>query len=78
MRQWMKSLQIFIAILLIVSIARTVHSQDGGTQTITDDMVNAIAAKLYCPVAKISPWIRAALPHVPTGAMKFASSWNRA
>ena len=52
MRQWMKPLQTFIAILLIVSIARTVHSQDGGTQTITDDMVNAIAAKLYCPVCE--------------------------
>ncbi len=52
MRQLMKYVQVLIALVMIVSIARTVNAQDGTTGAITDDMVNAIAAKLYCPVCE--------------------------
>ncbi len=52
MRYLVKSFQVLIALIMVVSIARTVYAQDGTTGAVTDDMVNAIAAKLYCPVCE--------------------------
>ncbi len=52
MRHLMKSFQVLIALIVVVLIAQTVVAQDGTTGAVTDDMVNAIAAKLYCPVCE--------------------------
>ncbi len=52
MRKLARVVELLIAVMMVTAIARTVNAQDGAVQPITDDMVNAIAAKLYCPVCE--------------------------
>ncbi|MFN8530538.1 MAG: cytochrome c-type biogenesis protein CcmH [Anaerolineae bacterium] len=47
-----KALRPFILLVMAFSISRTIYAQDGGTVTVTDDQVNAIAHTLYCPVCE--------------------------
>lgn len=51
-RQSLKLARLIVALLLVVGVARTIYAQDGAVREITDDEVNAIAHKLYCPVCE--------------------------
>ncbi len=46
------SILLVLAALIVVS---TVNAQDGGKKKVTDDEVNAVASKLYCPVCEGVP-----------------------
>jgi cytochrome c-type biogenesis protein CcmH len=51
-RKLLKLAHVGLLLMLVAGIASTVYAQDGGVRTITDDEVNAIARKLYCPVCE--------------------------
>ncbi len=45
-------LVLFLTLVLCLVAAAAVVAQDQSTSTVTDDQVNAIAKKLYCPVCE--------------------------
>ena len=51
-RNVMRLAHLCVLLMLVIGLARTVYAQDGLTRTVTDDEVNAIAEKLYCPVCE--------------------------
>jgi cytochrome c-type biogenesis protein CcmH len=51
-RQLLKLTRLIVVLLVVAGVARTIYAQDGAVRVITDDEVNAIAHKLYCPVCE--------------------------
>jgi cytochrome c-type biogenesis protein CcmH len=47
-----KLAHVCLLLVLVIGVARTVYAQDGNVRAVTDDEVNAIAKKLYCPVCE--------------------------
>jgi cytochrome c-type biogenesis protein CcmH len=47
-----KLARVCLLLVLVIGVACTVYAQDGNVRAVTDDEVNAIAKKLYCPVCE--------------------------